>query len=289
MSEEKYKFEPWLPDSHPAQNIHLNPEMKLGLKLPLSGRVSVPLHEFLHDMPEYPKRFDLTTRIPSSSPTPMGANDKVGDCADVAVLNFIRTATADDPGHVGFKDPEDYLALYTLDAGYDPAQGDGDNNPTDRGTDVDMLLNRMVRTGYLGHKFDAAAGIDIRKTDQVLSMLYNLNGGLFDFYLPRKVFEMGDRWDVPKSSADENDIIGGHCVHCNGFGELESVSGAQPESTFVYSWGRRIEVTPAFRARYGIRAHAILSKETINPNGYTMSCLDYPGIVAAYKRLTGLA
>jgi hypothetical protein len=237
-------------------------QMKLGIrghKEDPRGR-TLKIKDFIKPGLAYPAACDLTFGlIPDVDAL---GNDAVGCCAIAGPAHFARW--------------EDQLCkrqanVFTANVideyqnfGYVP----GDET-TDNGCYALDVFLRWRKEGLFGRKIEAFAQVDFFNPDEMARATFLLGGVFLCFSLPQSVSDGRDTWDVTPGSPQ----WGGHLVYQDGTG-------------LVNSWGQRIRVTDAFIARYCFDAFAVVSKESIKPDGRAFSGLDLGGLQEALEAVT---
>ena len=209
----------------------------------------------------------------------MMGNDQWGDCteADTAHQLMLRTANA---GTLVIPTTAQVGARYSLDTGFDPnAKPDANgNNPTDQGADELSIISDLEATPFLGYKDDAAANIDPTNLDHVKWGVQLFGAVRLGVNLPQSAmdqFSADQPWDV---IANDGGIIGGHDVPIVKY----DASGV----FYIVTWGKRIEMTPAFLAKYVEEAHAELSTAWLNATGVAPSGFNQVALVADLQAVT---
>jgi hypothetical protein len=235
-------------------------------KLGLAGHKEDPrgrtlkIKDFIKPDLAYPAACDLTFGlIPDVDAL---GNDAVGCCAIAGPAHFARW--------------EDQLCkrqtnVFTANVideyqnfGYVP----GDET-TDNGCYALDVFKRWRNVGLFGRKIEAFAQVDFFNPDEIAAATFLLGGVFFCFNLPNKVkdgsiFE-AQTWDV---ATDGGGVAGGHLIWDR------------------ISWGERKYPTQPFIARYCFDAFAVVSAESIKPDGRAFSGLDLGGLQEALEAVT---
>jgi hypothetical protein len=251
----------------------------LGKKPARENAVKFGLLRYLGEreaLPTAPPVFGHLDAVPEWG---MLANDQCGDCVlagfDHETLYWLLTAG----GSVQFID-QNALDDYSAITGFDPAQTTVDgSNPTDQGTDMEEAAAYRRKTGVVDafgkrHRigaYIALPGVSARGNND-LSFLDNLANAAYAFgavgvgiEFPASAWEQFDRdwaWDVVENSP----IEGGHYI---------PIIGRAANGNFLaITWGRVVEITPAFLLKYTDEAIVSLSTEFLDGAGRTVEGFD---------------
>lgn len=163
------------------------------------------------------------------------------------------------------------VAFYSATSGYVPG-----NDATDNGADEAIVCQRLVSTGFLGHKADAVGRVDPQNFSHI-SWCIQLNGccrvGLNLPGYAEDQFDAGQPWDV---SAGGDQSTEGHDV------PLVDYRGGL---FYCVSWGKKVPVTPGFLYKYCEEAWAELFFDWIAAQGAAPSGLDLGALAAKMKEL----
>lgn len=207
-----------------------------------------------NELPKPPAEDTRFTRVPSWI---MGENDRVCDCAVVALANLkkFRTSLLGSP----FTVPDQYiLKKYTALSGYDPNAGGPDNNPTDTGLNEDDLLQSYVKDGWdVGLPkpdfLDAYASIDPDDKDMIETASYWFGGISLSLALPEACMD-AEVWDFGPGQ----DIAGGHEV---------GMVGCVEQGPVVISWAGEYQTTWKFLSAYCEEVNPLFDFDFLNARG----------------------
>jgi hypothetical protein len=225
--------------------------MKLGRRKPDPERLKLipPLHRYLY-LPPAPPSADWSKGITNFG---MMLNDSLGDCTIAAVAHAIQIFSANASTEVTVPDST-VLEFYEKWDGY----VNGDPSTDNGGVELDVLASWKSQT-FAGHVLDAYADPPLKKIGQIRSAI-NLFGGLYiglevPNYVMNSLTSPGSVWDV---QADDG-IAGGHAVFVHGY----------DQSSFKFiSWGGIYSMTNRFWKKYVDEAHALISADFINAQGF---------------------
>jgi hypothetical protein len=229
---------------------------KLGKLEPKADPRTLLLATYLPTPPVTPDAVGLHTR--SILPWPMLGNDTVGDCTCAAALHWEKCMLALG-GHEPTFTRAQAIAAYSAITGYDPARPS-----TDQGAAELDVLKYWRNTGIGGHKIEAFADCALGNEDHVRSALWLFEGLYIGIALPITA-QNQKVWDVVETSSHDADpgSWGGHAVN---------VVAYDVESLIVVTWGQLQRMTWAFWHTYCDEAHAVLSAESLGPDGLAVAC-----------------
>ena len=198
---------------------------------------------------------------------PMDGNDRAGDCAEAA---FVHADMAWRKDLNATPCTLDAVHLYSAITGYDPSQTDSnDNNPTDQGTDPAQLLDWLVQNGYV------AAWAEVDDPSLVIPALYSFDGLLAAAALPDSAddqFTAGGPWDVPPGYSGP--VNADHMIYVPGYNPWQ-----------VVTWGREINMTPAWASGCIRQWFALFSQDQLTPAGLDEIGLDSTTLLADIQAL----
>jgi hypothetical protein len=205
---------------------------------------------------------------------PMYGNDSIGDCTCAGVGHLIQAWTANAGTEVTLPDAS-IVGLYER-FGYNPAdvQPDG-TNPTDKGAVEQDVLQSLVDNPVDGHEIVAFTQVDHTNPTLMKAALDQFGGLYVGIECPESMqqqFAAGEVIDFVPGSPVE----GGHCI---------VIVGWDTEFIYIVTWGKLVKMTWAFWTAYGDEAWAVITKDWIEANGETPSCLDLQGLLAAFRAL----
>lgn len=223
-------------------------------RLPQADRVIAPL-------PPAPTTFtDYLDTVPSWI---LGMNDRYGDCSLVGAANFILALTTLALLGIHLSDAE-ILAFYTLVAGF---------NPNDPSTDTGCVLaNVLLKWHTVGIKhangvdrIDGFASLDPSDHERIKQVVAHIGPVYIGVNLP-EAWEDANVWDVSTAGTK---IAGGHCVLVIGY------TAAGP---LIVSWGQVFTLTWAGWDKYVEEAHAVLSQDALEANGFNPAHVNWAGL-----------
>lgn len=198
------------------------------------------------------------------------ANDRLGCCVWSGAAHETLVL-----GREGDHDPA--FSDASVEGDYERFTGYNPNDPsTDQGTDMRQAAQDRRGTGISDardhrHRIGAYLWLEPGNLDQLWQAAYEFSVVGVGYEFPESAmqqFREGQPWDVVKDSK----IVGGHYVPCVGRtagGNLDAVS-----------WGRRIQITPAFYEKYSDAALVYISASALGPDGKTPEGLDKAALVA---------
>lgn len=200
----------------------------------------------------------------------MLGNDRYGDCVLAGAAHETMLLGAEGGHHPAFTD-NGVLQAYSEITGFNPS-----DPSTDQGTDPRSAAKYRRKTGIPdanGHRHHIGAYIFIKPGDleqlwQALA-IFGVVGACFD--MPSTVdqqFWADQPWDVSDPNAA---IEGGHYV---------PLIGRRNGNIDAVSWGKRIEITPAFYEKYGWGGVVYVSASALGPEGTTPEGLNKAALVA---------
>lgn len=176
-------------------------------------------------------------RVPEWS---LGGNDKFGDCAFVALCNYIDLLTAvnGDPQLVPEAEAEHF---YSVEAGFSPL-----NSATDKGETLVKILEYWTANGWPGDPTLVPAGWCQIEAAQIHQAVWGLGAVYAWVMLPPS----GDEgWDF--SDAAPTAGIAGTGAHA------VLVVGSDADSLWIVTWAKVVKVSRAWWAAYGQQCYAI--------------------------------
>jgi hypothetical protein len=209
----------------------------------------------------------------------MLGNDTIGICGPAGLMHWGQTATAytDTPLKPTLAQT---VKVYTAVTGYDPnaALDTNGNNPTDQGTNLQVLLDWAMQNGIpmmdkngkeVLLEIVAYAALDIRSTAQMRYAAF-LCGTLLGINLPQSAMDDLSNWLWIASSP----VIGGHCVNDEGEG---SAGG------HIQTWAKNVPFTWQFMLNTLEEGWLVVPKLWVNNQTKAPSGLDLDGLLNAAK------
>jgi hypothetical protein len=199
----------------------------------------------------------------------MLGNDRVGNCAEAAVLHIAMAQTAIVTGSpVAFADV-DALELYAAVTGFDPATGAGDN-----GTDLRTLLGFLMQNGYKDVKLLGYCIVNHRDDAEVLAAQTLFGPLLRGINLPRSAenqTDVGQPWDLVPWSP----IIGGHAIASAARGSAGGIE---------ITWGQEQDATDRFQETETDELYAPISPLWLNAKGFSPTGANVDALIAAAQQ-----
>jgi len=199
----------------------------------------------------------------------MLGNDQYGDCVWAGAAHEVEMWTRESKTHpdASFTDAN-VLSDYSAVTGFDP------NDPSsDQGTDMRAAADYRRKVGIVDskgrrHKIGAYVGLSVGNVEQLAEAVYLFGAVGIGIQFPSSAmtqFNQGKPWDYVSGAR----IEGGHYIA----GVGRSSSG----NFLVVTWGKVIEATPRFLARYMDEGLAYLSTEALayskSPEGFDVKQL----------------
>src|SRR6478752_3721205 len=223
--------------------------------------------------------------IPATLPTPPGefghdaaiadwemlGNDTVGDCVIAGGLHETMLWTVNGSVEATMSTAA-AIKNYSAITGYRPSAGPVGDNPTDRGTDMQVAASYRRKKGLVDaagkrHKVGAYLAIDPGDLEQHFLAMYLFGAIGIGVKFPASAmaqFRAGQPWTVVKNSK----IEGGHYV---------SGVARRGGELIVVTWGREQVVDPAFLTKYNDGSIAYVSAEYLrkgkSPEGFNAAQL----------------
>lgn len=223
-------------------------------------------------LPPRPRAFIAAPRIAAHDWGMLG-NDEYGDCAWAAADHLMMALDSDSAIRSSFT-TQTALADYAAATGFDTAAGAPGENPTDRGTDMRVLLNYLRARGVTDttgkrHRAAAYVQLDAQNLEHVYEACYLFQALLVGVSLPSSAetqFAEGRLW-VPRP---DDEIVGGHAI---------LLVGVQDHLPFV-TWGRVQQATVAWWRAYVEQVYAIISPDDFDQSGESPAGFDYDQLFA---------
>jgi hypothetical protein len=206
---------------------------------------------------------------------PVYLNDQLGDCTIAAQGHMEEAWSCYGRATTVKVTDQDVLTAYQAVSGYRPGHPN-----TDNGAVMQDVLSYTRKTGLAGHTIAAYAQLDHQNMTEVKTALYHFGHVYVGVNLPQSAmdqFNAGQPWDVV---ADDGGILGGHAINLG--------YAADGMYKIVY-WGRVVDVTPAWWAKYVAEAWTSISLEWLSAAGVSPEGLDLASLGEAFAQLTGEA
>ena len=241
--------------------------MKFGRLPQRPGTKNIFLRDFLYD-PAAEDTPDIVLVPPLN--WPMDLNDQIGDCCIAGVSHGIQLVTYDaDSGHAKIMTDAQVQAVYSAISGYVP----GDES-TDTGCVETDVLDCWMNTGVDGDNLDAYAAIAPTDLETLKRSIFWFGFAYLGVNLPQSAMDNMEVWDV---GGDET-ILGGHCIIAVGY---------DAQYVYVISWGKVIQCTPAWIAKFCEEAYACISDEWIESSGMSIHGLNLDQLKTDLQSIKG--
>lgn len=210
-----------------------------------------------------PASADWLSPVPAAA-WGMLANSLWGDCTCAGVGHKRIGDVYVNQGTVLQVTDTETLDLYSAVTGFNPNAGPPGDNPTDRGSTCQAVLEYWRKHGFLGEKPVAFAKVDISNRAEVMQAIA-LFGQLYcGLNVPSTAEDQtnaGEAWTVVPGAQ----IIGGHCMTLGAYSEV-GPGGV--------TWGLVQEMTWEFFAEYFDEAWVVIGQDEIN----TKTAADVQGL-----------
>lgn len=245
------------------------PTVKLGKLAPRTDGRTLRLSRYLpkRALPPLPSKCDYVS--PVKKPWGMLANDRVGNCAQVACLHQVMSmAAADGNPHRNFTDA-DAVKAYSDITGYDPRKPG-----TDNGSVMLDVMNYWRRKGFFGHNVAAFVSVNPKDIDEVKAACWLFGGLQVGLRLPlyaQDQLAKKEPWFAPINPEHLTgryapDTWGGHAVH---------LAGWEGDWFDFVTWGDIQKASKYFLIDYMDECYAVVSKDFFGedskaPNGFDL-------------------
>ncbi|SFF15484.1 hypothetical protein [Spirosoma endophyticum] len=190
-----------------------------------------------------PDAYDFDVKH-SGIPTPMYANDKLGDCVIAGRAHHTLRFEVIEQNQIISISDQDVISEYFLETG-----------GMDNGVVVLDSLNRWRNTGWLAADqqltISAFAQINPANPDEVKNAIFMDVGVGIGLLLPKSAkgqIDGGQPWEVVDGSTGSPNSWGGHYVY---------VSGYTAQGPVCVTWGRKQQMTWNFLRTYCDEAYAV--------------------------------
>lgn len=200
----------------------------------------------------------------------MKGNDTYGDCVEADDSHQLMTWTANGAGPFVNPSDLDTVVLYHAIAG-----------PLDQGTSPDANAEYLRTTGFLGHKIDDWAPVDIDQPAHIQWGIHIFGGVKFCVMLPdfaEDDFETKGVWDYHGQAYK---IEGGH--------DILAVAYNSDGTYDIITWGKRIKMTPAFASAFLTAVIAVSSRDVVMKSGLAPTGLQYDAMLQDLGQLRAAA
>ena len=195
----------------------------------------------------------------------MGANNRVGCCAIVALAHGVQSWNAANGLSVTPSD-EEILSAYAAISGWDGSAA------TDRGATMLAALKHARTWGVGGHKILAFAEIDPHD-HATMAAACDWFGGLYvGAQLPVSAQTTG-LW----SNTSDGEVWGGHAMWLH---------GRSPYIRKLATWSRDQSATLEWCAQYADEVYAVISEEWLGSDLISPDGLDLAGLLADLQTVT---
>ena len=247
-------------------------QFKLGKRDTKIDTRTIQLRTILKELPPLPDAWHIDDHLPVAVPTPMFANDKLGDCVIAGRAHqTLRFECIEQQTCIDISDTdviEEYYNEGCVLHQWLPLH-------VDRGLVLLDALNHWRRGWTIGgERYDVYAFAEIEPWDhrEVMACVAFVSGIQAGIQVPSSVwkqFEANEVWDI----TTESRIEGGHCVYVNGYDTVGP--------KFV-SWGRQCQMTWDFWKTFCDEAYGIVDNKN-KPD----SVVDIEMLANILRQITG--
>jgi hypothetical protein len=233
-----------------AKGIHAHPVFKLGKAAAKRDAKNLKFASLLRAAaPAIPDTYDFDTTH-SGIPTPMFANDVLGDCVIAGRAHQTLRFEDVEQGKVIPITDGDVRSEYFKQTG---------------GPDVGLVVLDSLRlwrkkgwkAASKSYKIKAFAEVDPTKPQQVRQAIFGDVGVGLGVQLPKSAqaqINSGQPWEVTNGPASQPGTWGGHYVY---------VPGYTPKGPVCVTWGRKQQMTWAWLKKYCDEAYAIFDAQDV--------------------------
>ena len=226
-----------------SKGIHAHPLFKLGKAPAVRDRGTVAFVNLLRAAKALPSKYDFDATHPGI-PTPMFANDTLGDCVIAGRAHQTLRFEDIEQGSVLMIKDSDVTKEYFKETG-----------GPDSGLVVLDSLKRWQSTGWKvgtrSYKIRAFASIEFKKHQQVRQAIYSDVGVGLGVQLPTAAqaqIQTGQPWSVTTGPDAKPGSWGGHYIFVPGYTAMGPV---------CVTWGRKQQMTWDWLNKYCDEAYAI--------------------------------
>lgn len=237
-------------------------------------------------VPEHPASADYLAALGGG--WQMLGNDRAGNCCAVTWANIRRLVTTDLTAPGNYPSQDQVWEVYqTQNPDFDPngtTDTNGPGSPSDRGMDVQTLLEYLVTTGGPdGVKAVAFAAVDPRNADEVkaaIAIFGYVWTGVTVAANNQQEFTAGQPWDYDPNSP----VDGGHSVVTGGYG----APGAGPlgGDERMITWAQESSFTDAFWKNSVDECWVVIWPEHLGSREFLIG-VDLAALVSDYQAITG--
>lgn len=250
-----------------AKGIQAHPLFKLGKAPVQKDKRNLKLATLLKAGPTLPASYDFDTTH-AGIPTPMFANDTVGDCVMAGRAHQTLRFEDIEQGSVLMITDKDVLKEYYKETG-------GADTGLVVLSSLKLWRSKGWKVGKHSYKIKAFAQADQTNHDEVLQAIYGDVGIGLGVQLPtdaKNQIQTGQPWDVTTGPGSVPGSWGGHYVY---------VPGYTPDGPVCVTWGRKQQMTWAWLDKYCDEAYAIFDAK----DSFKKSIIDKAKITAFLKTL----
>lgn len=227
-------------------------------------------HLFKHMMAVQPKpAVDWASAVKSF---PMLANDRIGCCTAAAALHLAQVWLANATKIDWTPTDDNAIALYTATSDY-PKEDDG--------TTEAQVLQYWKNTGIptsIGTETILFASVNPKNPVEMKLAIENFGGVYIGVDLPISA-QTQSTWDMSGQGTEGNGAPGswgGHAVCIPRY----------DESVYTcVTWGKLLDITPAFMNTYCDEAYAIISRDWLADSGISPPGLNWQGLLDDLKAI----
>jgi hypothetical protein len=227
-----------------AKGVQQHPLLKLGKKPPKRDKRNLQLKSILRAPVAVPDEYDFDTAH-SGVPTPVFANDRLGDCVIAGRAHQTLRLELMEQGEVIRITDGEVVREYLLETG-----------GGDTGLIVLDSLNRWRKRGWIaaGERYFIAAFAEIDRgvASQIKQSVFTELGVGLGLWLPTSAqyeFDAGKPWATVSGPGSSPGSWGGHYVYVTGYTTLGPT---------CITWGRKQRMSWAFFRTYCDEAYAVI-------------------------------
>lgn len=239
--------------------------LKLGATVPRFDCRTLSISDVLKpELPPIPDQFTVDYLIGQVIPTPMYANDQIGDCVIAGQAHWMRRANYPDMGELLPITEAEVKREYYLQCGWSGLCFEPTGKYDDRGLvmldSIKKLRNTGWRAGKAIHCIEAFGLVNWHDYNLLKACIYLFSGCYTAAGLPLSAqaeFNQGKTWSI---LIDPVASWGYHCMDLNGV----VLDGGVPLLEWI-TWGKRQYSTVEWGLKYLTEAYALVDRKD-NPD-----------------------
>jgi len=250
-----------------AKGIHALKVFKLGKAAAKKDDRNLKFAVLLKAPPALPSSYDFDTTH-SGIPTPVFANDTLGDCVIAGRAHQTLRFEDIEQGSVLMITDKDVTREYFKETG-------GQDTGLIVLDSLKLWRTKGWKVGKKKYTIQAFAEVDYTDHDQVLQAVFGDVGVGIGVQLPNDAKQQiltGQPWDVTTGRGSAKGSWGGHYVY---------IPGYTPDGPVCVTWGRKQQMTWAWLDKYCDEAYAIFDAK----NHFKKTVIDKKKISAFLKSL----